>query len=376
MDTRRSDMPDILRLIALFGIVVVNVMFIAFPTTGSPISSGASTPADATVNWLVNGLATFKSYGLFSFMFGVGLGFLMRASQSRDLPFGVVYRNRMLGLAALGLMHGCLFFSGDILVIYAVTGSLLYLWRGWSSQRLVRVGVVLLVVQVVIVCALVAIAPDQATGNADYERLVMSQGSFFDVIAYRTADFAIVLPLFLVLQGTAALGWFCLGLAAVQSGAIDDTGKPVWQRARMWCVAPGVVGSLLAAALWEWGEPRFGLMLTLAIAPIATLGYLGLIALVANQKGAWIASVKSAGAASLTVYLGQSIILSTIFSGYGLGLWGAVSRGAAVGIAVGVTVLLMAFVILWQNRFQRGPFEWLLRRITYWGVSRGTPQKG
>ena len=31
-----------------------------------------------SASWLVNGLALFKTYGLFSFMFGVGLGFLMR----------------------------------------------------------------------------------------------------------------------------------------------------------------------------------------------------------------------------------------------------------------------------------------------------------
>ncbi len=77
----------------------------------------------------------------------------------------------------------------------------------------------------------------------------------------------------------------------------------------------------------------------------------------------------AAGGSSLSIYLGQSILLSTIFSGYGLGLWGEVDRLTAVLIAVGVTVALIGAVTLWRRRFALGPFEWLLRRITYGGTA-------
>ncbi len=143
----RALMPDYLRLIALFGIVVVNVQFIAFSALGSFADPGGETLRDAITLWLVNGLALLKTYGLFSFMFGVGLGFLMRSAARRGLPFGRVYRNRMIGLAILGIAHGCLFFPGDILTIYAVTGSILYLFRDWQVGRLVRVGAALLIMQ-------------------------------------------------------------------------------------------------------------------------------------------------------------------------------------------------------------------------------------
>ena len=141
----RALMPDYLRLVALFGIVVVNVQFIAFSALGSFADPGGETLRDAITLWLVNGLALLKTYGLFSFMFGVGLGLLMRSAARRALPFGRLYRNRMIGLAFLGIAHGCLFFPGDILTIYAVTGSILYLFRDWPVRRLVRVGAALLV---------------------------------------------------------------------------------------------------------------------------------------------------------------------------------------------------------------------------------------
>jgi uncharacterized protein len=146
----RALMPDYLRLFALLGIVVVNVQYIAFSALGSFADPSGETALDAITLWLVNGLALLKTYGLFSFMFGVGLGFLMRSTARRGLPFGRVYRNRMIGLLILGIAHGCLFFPGDILTIYAVTGSILYLFRDWPVRRLVRVGAALLWLQALI----------------------------------------------------------------------------------------------------------------------------------------------------------------------------------------------------------------------------------
>lgn len=173
------------------------------------------------------------------------------------------------------------------------------------------------------------------------------------------------MPSFLVIQGIAALGWFCLGLAAVKSGMIDSAQHPLWRRSQRWCLVPGVTISLIGAAIWQWGPPMPGVALTIAVAPVATLGYLGLIAALSRPPGPVMARALSAGGSSLSVYLGQSIILSTVFSGYGLGLWGEVDRVTAVAIAIAVTATLIAALATWRIRFDLGPFEWVLREITY-----------
>ncbi len=366
-DSRRALMPDYLRLAALFGIVVVNVQYMAFSSLHGFADPGGATPADAVTLWLVNGVATLKTYGLFSFMFGVGLGFLMRSTERRELAFGRVYRNRMLGLLALGFVHGCLFFPGDILVIYAVTGAALYRFRTWPAGRLVRVGMALLLVQVVIAPPILLSIPDAPADMIALEREIMTRGGFPEVIVFRTIGFAFTLPAFLIIQGISALGWFCLGLAAVKSGMIDNAAHPLWRRARRWCLGPGLVLSLGTAAAWQWGPTVAGAALTIAVAPVATLGYLGLIAAIARPPGPILSRALAAGGSSLTIYLGQSILLSTIFAGYGLGLWGALDRATATGIALAVTVVLIALVAVWRMFFALGPFEWVLRRITYAG---------
>ena len=369
----RALMPDYLRLIALFGIVVVNVQYIAFSSLHGFAAPVGDDLADAITVWLVNGLALLKTYGLFSFMFGVGLGFLMRSAKARGLPFGCLYRNRMIGLVVLGIAHGCLFFPGDILTVYGLTGGVLYLMRNWAVRRLVHVGVALLGMQALVAPPLLLSEIEVSPEVFALEQLILTQGSFLDAVMFRSASFAFTLPFFLLIQGLSALGWFCFGLAAVKSGMIDDAGHPLWRLARRWCLWPGVGAGLVGAAIWQWGTPAPGVVLCIVSAPVATLGYLGLIAGLSRPRGAAMTRLLAAGGSSLSIYLGQSILLSTIFSGYGLGQWEAVGRMGAVVIALGVTILLMAALLLWRSHFKLGPFEWLLRRITYAGVQRGQP---
>ncbi|NRB02750.1 MAG: DUF418 domain-containing protein [Rhodobacteraceae bacterium] len=367
MTQTRALMPDYLRLIALFGIVIVNVQFMAFPATGNLTDLPGNVGQDAVVHWLVNGLATLKTYGLFSFMFGVGLGFQMAAAERRGVRFGPVYRNRMICLLLLGMIHGLFLFAGDILVIYAVTGAILYLFRTWAVGRLLRVGGVLLVLQVIVTTLVLLASPDTGAEITEMEQAINTGGTFLDVMIWRMISFGFTLPIFLVIQGISALGWFCLGLAAVKSGAIDQADHPVWQRARRWCLVPGVLAALVAAAIWEWSDGALGAVLTMACAPVATFGYLGVIAWLARPPGPMMQRLLKAGGSSLSIYLGQSILLTTIFAPYGLGLWDALGRGTATALAIGVTVVLIGLVSIWRMRFAQGPFELGLRWFTYLG---------
>jgi len=360
-------MPDYLRLFALFGIVVVNVQGMAFPVLDGFDAASRMQPIDEIAVWLVNGLAFTKTYGLFSFMFGVGLAFQMRSAQRRGIRFGPLYRNRMLGLAVLGLLHGCLFFAYDILLLYAVTGSILYFLRDFPVPKLVRLAVVLLVIQTTL-SAVLMLGPNPPSPLAQIEGTVMTQGSLGDVLVMRSLTFLSLFPFLLLFQGIAALGWFCLGLAAVKAGMIDHSDHLVWQKARRYCLWPGVILSLAGAALWQWGPEALGTALTLGSAPIATLGYLGVIAAIARPPGPRLSRALQAGGSSLSVYLGQSILLSTIFAPYGLGLWDRLGPATTIVIAVLVTCALIWGLTLWRTRFALGPFEWVLRQITQLGT--------
>ena len=73
----------------------------------------------------------------------------------------------------------------------------------------------------------------------------------------------------------------------------------------------------------------------------------------------------SVGRMALTAYLGQSLIATTLFYGYGLGLGRTLSSSGVVGIAFGIYALLIPFCLVWLRQFRFGPLEWIWRSITY-----------
>lgn len=363
----RALMPDYLRLMALFGIVVVNVQYIAFSLLSGLVTPVADSVSDLVTVWLVDGLALCKSYSLFSFMFGVGLGFLMRSAERKGHAFGKLYRNRMIGLFLFGALHGCLFFPGDILLVYAITGSILYLLRNWQPGRMTKLGAALVILPTLAFAVFMSSPGDIPEDITALERQVMTTGGFVETIVFRAIAYGIMSPFVLVFQGVAALGWFCLGLAAVKSGLIDQLDNPLWVRARRWCLVPGVAISLLASWLLHADGMNAAAAVVMLAAPVSTLGYLGGIAAISRPPGPILSRLLAAGGSSLSVYLGQSIILSTLFSAYGFGLWDSLPRAAVALIAIGVTCSLIVALAIWRSYFRLGPFEWVLRRITYAG---------
>ena len=98
----------------------------------------------------------------------------------------------------------------------------------------------------------------------------------------------------------------------------------------------------------------------------ACLGYVGMVVVMLHSRSpfARIGILAPFGRMALTNYLMQSVICTTVFYGYGLGLWGMARSGQIVF----VVPLLAAQIGLshwWLARFRFGPMEWLWRGFTY-----------
>jgi uncharacterized protein len=78
------------------------------------------------------------------------------------------------------------------------------------------------------------------------------------------------------------------------------------------------------------------------------------------------APLATAGRMPLTNYLMQTLIATTLFYGWGFGLWGKV--GTALDLVLAVAIFFLVQVPLskwWLSRFELGPMEWVWRRLTY-----------
>jgi len=379
-------LPDLVRAFALLGIVLVNVAYFAFPSDVTYHAGGLNSPKDHAAYFAVNALFLFKSYTLFSFMFGVGLAYQMMSAERRGTAFKPSYFRRMLGLVILGILHVTLAFQGDILIFYGILGAALFLFRNASQRTLVITGIVFVILQVLVALGFAlslymgeTYAPDQMKiVAADIQQstetaiAVNRNGHFIEIAVRRWLDWLGMLVYVFPLQGPGVFGFFLLGLAAVRASVLSDASAPLWAKSRRLYLPIGLLLSIVGALIYMLSENPIsstGLLsyavLVLA-APFSTLGYIGLIAKwSAGPVSRLKVFVARGGTASLTAYLLQSLILSLIFAGYGLGYYGKLGAFTCVMVALAVGLFSITFTSLWRTRFNRGPMEMLLRRWTY-----------
>jgi uncharacterized protein len=75
--------------------------------------------------------------------------------------------------------------------------------------------------------------------------------------------------------------------------------------------------------------------------------------------------IAKTGRMALTNYLSQSIIATTIFFSYGLGMYGRVNIWQGMILTVAIYVVQVIWSYYWLQHFRYGPMEWLWRTLTY-----------
>ena len=371
----RHQLVDVLRSVALLGILVVNLEFLA----SAPFLGWEGRDAwwDLAARWVGITFFQLKSYLVFAVLFGYGLAIM--ASRDRDGRLGGRYARRMVVLAVLGVLHAVFFFVGDILFTYAVIGSLLFAVRHWATARLLRLAGWLFGIAtalVGLVCLVIAAGgatddPGQAARTAVY-----ADGTFLEVAAQRVEDTLIALVFGGLLQWASIASAFCVGLALGRGDLLAHPARHVARARRVmrWALpvgfgACGVAGVLtLAADARDGWLPAAGLMIQHLAAPVAVAGVLALGIVIAGTRSWWPrahAATAAGGAASLSVYLGESVIASLVFNGYGLGLVGDVGPALALLFALAIWGALEWGMRAWRAHFRQGPMEWLLRSATY-----------
>lgn len=390
MTSSRMPAIDALRGFALLGILVVNQGMFLSGIGGTMLGGGLGASwrtslVEAVIAWLFAG----KFILIFSFLFGWGI----HTQAARGEGFRGRYRRRLLGLALLGFIHAAFLFAGDILVLYALLGVFMLrpVRRDWPVRKLVRSAIVLLAVQAAILVAVAVLsAADQGAEDASFAQYVKRSfevyqtGSFWSVVPQRLGDFTIAFVVTLALMGWGLLAMFRLGLAAAKMFALGgiEAIRPVARRVLMPALTVGLAANAVCAAVQVgFAEPWASSAAMLQIAfftPVLALGYVAAVVLVlATPAGDRLGpALEAAGRMSLSVYLGQSVLMSLLLHGYGLGLGKSIGSAGGVLVAIAVYGALVAFALVWLRAFRIGPLEWVLRSITecHWVALRARRQ--
>ena len=163
-----------------------------------------------------------------------------------------------------------------------------------------------------------------------------------------------------------------LGMAMKKNGFLaGNWERPAYHRWINRLLPAGLLASALLGAIAWAGDfnPIYMLANFFAWSAIprlmVTIGYAALLILwIRNLSGsAFLDRVVATGRAAFTNYLGTSVIMTTIFYGYGFGLFGHVSRPALWLFVLGAWAVMLLWSKPWLARFQYGPLEWLWRSL-------------
>ena len=369
----RSDEVDVIRMAALLGICVVNVPFMALPAEAAFIPP--THLPDKLAALFIECFFQLKFFLLFSFLFGWGMAIQARAASAAGRSFSQHYFRRMAGLAVFGSVHACLVFSGDILLLYALLGSLLWLIRDFPPRKLMLVCACMLPFSMVTLSTLAilidAATMDGASALASTERAGLG-GSYLEATSMRMRDWPSTWFILLLLQGPLAFGAFTAGLAAARSGFFArDSGALAQLSQRLPllvgialplnCLYAAVVGGLVPAQYSALSMAGFALA-ALGAPALALIYLYGLVRIARTVRLPRILIL--AGRNSLSAYVAQGVIAGAVFGAYGLGKFDRFGAAILLPIALGIALGAMLAVGIHARAFGRGPLESLLRKIS------------
>jgi uncharacterized protein len=377
--TTREALPDRLRGIALLGIVVVNAAFLGISADGFTQGS-VDGFANRLTALLVATFAQGKFYLLFSFLFGYSTSFILRDHTTANRRR---YLRRLFALFLFGLAHAVFLFVGDILITYSILGLLLFAISRSSDRALKRwaiASMALSVFLILVIASLAAAFPDEGSMGLSGLESALASGSFAEASLARLEALPTILFSVFFLQGPMAFAAFVVGLLASRRRllAYPAQNLDLWRKMSRWGWGIGLPLQVIAAGMQigaiASGNPfspvgAAGLALGFASAPILTSGYIGTIALLLHRNPRFLSVMGPAGRMSLTVYIGESAILSLVFSAYGLGYFAKWGAFPVVLTAIASWAVLSLFAWLWMKRFTQGPLENVLAILTgmRWG---------
>lgn len=391
----RSNILDVLRGFALLGIILANYPVHSLYVFQSPETINAMPTADIDniLKYIHFAFIDGKFYTIFSLLFGIGFSIILHKRGEKEQVTLKLFYRRIIILLLIGLVHALLLWDGDILVLYALLGLLLPLFRNASDKTLLILIPVLLFSPLLFDTLRVltdgrvdpalffqriafTVAAKSGITDTNYRNWLVVNDSYSDVIEWNKSGFFFRWNM---LFGTNRLpkvfALFLLGLYVGRKRifALLPEHRPLLRKVQRYSLLVGLPATI--------GHAYFQNDQYFIPAPISLLDTL-FYALSVVPMGLFYASSISllflwphwqkklmvfapVGRMALTNYIGQTICGTLVFYGYGWGL------GATTGlvyiwlIALAVFLLQIVFSHFWLRYFQYGPLEWLWRQLTY-----------
>lgn len=412
-ESERLTSVDVLRGFAVLGILVMNINAFGWPmmTMFNPTSAGGFTGLDLLAYKFEALLFSQKFMTIFSMLFGAGLILMTQRAEAAGRLLRSVYFRRLIWLILFGIVHAYFLWEGDILFFYGCCGLWLWMFRHLAARWLVVIGIVVLSFGVVTQLAMgvgldfyrsqaMQAEEDLKAGKElepgqkqmydgwqetrrnfemppEYlsEVLANYKGDYFDALIARAPGVLSMHTLgFFFMIGWRVLGLMLIGMGLMKIGFFSA-------RLSFWTYGiTAVVGYGVGLPISYYGlqviiESNYDIIFYFQqgghydyfASVLISLGHMSLIMLVckANIFGAFQRGMAAVGRTAFSNYILHSVVMTTVFYGYGFNLYGEVSRFPLLGFVLAMWVVNIALSVWWLKSHRYGPLEWLWRRLTY-----------
>lgn len=382
---------DLLRGVAVLGILIMNIQHFSMPTAAyiNPAAYGDLTGLNIWV-WIISHmLASGKFMSIFSILFGAGILLFTQRAELRGLNSAALHYRRMAWLLLFGLMHAYLLWSGDILVSYSLCGMLVFLFRNKRANKLIRIAFVFFLVPILLDLFFVWSIPYWSEEALQYtmgnwapgveklqHHLDVYRSGWLEQMELRVpgamfmqTSYFMMRPFWrvtaLMLLGMALFKWEVLS-----SGR---TSRFYLRLALIGLLAGYVLsGSGVYLNFKDQWTMEFSMFIGAQFNYVGSLGvalgYIALVMLVSKSTGytGLKRRFSAVGRMAFSNYILMTIICTFLFYGHGFGLYGSVERKFQVLIVLAIWILILFISPLWLKRYRFGPLERLWRALTYW----------
>jgi uncharacterized protein len=409
----RISSVDVIRGFALLGILVMNIVGFGFHPAayGDPTVQGGSTGANLWIYLFNMVLVDGKMRGIFSMVFGAGVFLLTTRLEQRGAPAADIHYRRMLWLMLFGIVHAYLLWWGEILYPYALLGLALYPFRRLSTRGLLIFAAALVIGTTGFFASMAfhlrsardkAAAADAAAakgaklteeqidaqkewkdklkdmkpGPEEIKKMNEGFGGGFAKVFKARAGIVMhwhSLPYYSPMMWDL-LSMMLLGMALIKMGALSAKRSFVFY-ARMALVGYAIGIPLHLYTAWSVVTNNFEpIRSSFAWTPYqpariaVCLGHVAVLMMI-MKAGAlrWLTSALAAvGQMAFTNYVSQSVICSTLFYGYGFGLYAKLQRYQLYYVVLAIWIFQLVTSPIWLRHFRFGPLEWCWRSLTYW----------
>lgn len=391
---------DVLRGLALLGIAIAN-----FPEFSLysflPVDAANAMPTagiDRIVRYLQYVFIDGKFYTIFSLLFGIGFSIIITNAARRGADGFRIFYRRMFILLLIGFLHLMFLWSGDILMLYALLGMLLPLFRNASNRLLLVWAFVLMVIPVAVDFIVELSGIYQSAAVVELQQFYCDKYGITDEnFAYWLRDAEHYGETFkFLIQGALVrvqefidgnryfkvMGLFLLGFCIGRNRLYANLSEFIPQLKRI--ARYGFIIGLPLSFIYAWsamnGHPlglcTYAALYFISVFPLG-FAYVSGVCLCYLQHPQWkgFRFFAMPGRMALTNYIGQSVFGMLLFYGIGFGFGAKVGLVYVVLIAAGVWSIQALFSRVWLHYCQFGPLEWIWRMFTYGKVFKLTKER-